>query len=307
MPELTARLAGLSTARRKLLDELLKTEPRPVVNRETPATATSAPVSLTSDPKRSCQEFFDEVNRQLDKSLFGNFSFYLNFGFVSNLNQEFAVVHMPEHVMNRSSMKLILEVLGDCPLNNRMILDVGCGRGACAAVIAEFFQPKHYIGLDLSNNAVRFCHARHRYDCVAFYQGDAENLPFRTASMDVVINVESSSSYPSLRAFYREVFRVLASGGHFLYSDVLPTRQMSESAEFLKSIGFEMLRDRDITTNVLLSCDEVARNRMQAYQRLGQDGVLSNFLGAPGSHVYEEMKSGFRSYRILHLLKACER
>jgi phthiocerol/phenolphthiocerol synthesis type-I polyketide synthase E len=306
MAESTSRLAGLSTARRKLLDELLRTRPQPVIRAEAPATAPSGPVSLTSDSKRSCQEFFDEINRQLGKSVFGNFSFFLNFGYISNLNPEFAVVPLPQHALNRSSMKLILEVLGDCPLNNRRLLDVGCGRGASASVIAEFFQPKHFIGVDLSKNAVTFCHARHINEGMAFYQADAENLPFQNASMDVVINIESSSSYPNLRAFYFEVFRVLSAGGHFLYSDVLPVRQLSECTELLKSIGFRILKDRDITSNVLLSCDEVARNRMQAYRGPDQVGVLSNFLGAPGSHVYEEMKSGFRSYRILHLLKNCE-
>jgi hypothetical protein len=42
---------------------------------------------------------------------------------------------------------------------------------------------------------------------------------------------------------------------------------------------------------------------MNAYQSVNT-AVMNNFLGAPGSHVYEEMKAGRWSYRIMHLRKA---
>ena len=62
-----------------------------------------------------------------------------------------------------------------------------------------------------------------------FEVGDAETLPFDAESFDIVTNLESSSCYPDVHAFYREVHRVLAPGGHFLYSDCLPANRFREA------------------------------------------------------------------------------
>jgi len=304
MSELTSRVSELSPSRRKLFEELLKAkddcpEPAPIVHGER-----SKEPATTTDTKRTCQQFFDGINRQLDQTLFGKYSLYLNFGYVPDDRGGYASIPVPEHTLNRNSMRLVLEVVGDCPLEKRRILDVGCGRGGTAAVIHQYFQAKQFIGMDLSYEAIRFCKANHCYSGFAFHQGDAESLPFPDTSMDVVINIESSSSYPNIRAFFCEVFRVLVDGGDFLYSDVLPVRRMSECTALLKTIGFQVVQDRDITSNVLLSCDEVARNRMLAYRTASQIAELSGFLGAPGSAVYEDMKNGSRTYRILRLQRA---
>jgi len=303
MSDLTSRLGELSASRRKLFEELLQAKSGDPEPTQTPSCEPSEDLSATTDPKRTCRQFFDGINRQLDQTLFGKYSWYLNFGYLPDDTPGDAVVSVPDHALNRNSMRLVLEVVGDCRLENRRVLDIGCGRGGTASVIHDYFHPKLFIGLDLSSHAVRFCKTNHSHPGFAFHQGDAESLPFLNASMDAVINIESSSSYPHIRAFYSEVHRVLVAGGYFLYADVLPVRQMSECKALLRVIGFEVIDDRDITPNVLRSCDEVARNRMQAYHPDGRVGVLSGFLGAPGSTVYEDMKNGIRTYRILRLQK----
>jgi ubiquinone/menaquinone biosynthesis C-methylase UbiE len=212
-------------------------------------------------------------------------------------------VILPDKTVNRNSAKLVLEVLADCPINGRRILDVGCGRGGTASVVKEVFEPRSFAGVDLSGKAVAFCQLRHRYKGFHFLHADAENLPFSSASVDAVINIESSQSYPDIRRFYCEVFRVLAPGGYFLYTDVRPVRQMAEWRGLLETIGFRVESDRDITSNVLLSCEEVAAQRSRAYAPQAERSVMNNFLGAPGSQVYNEMKSGRWSYRIFKLRK----
>ena len=58
------------------------------------------------------------------------------------------------------------------------------------------------VGLDLSQNAVdRANSTLSRRDTLSFVHGDAENLPFEEGEFDVVINVESSHSYPNLKRF----------------------------------------------------------------------------------------------------------
>jgi phthiocerol/phenolphthiocerol synthesis type-I polyketide synthase E len=304
--ELESRLADLSPDRRRLMQELLRARSAPRVEQPVP----SEPVQRERpgegvDPKRSCRAFFDDINQSLDSTEFGSFSLFLNFGYVPapDAPPERAVISLPEHVLNKSSVKLVIEVIGGCPLDNRRVLDIGCGRGGTATVVRQYFKPRRFVGMDLSGRAVGFSHRHSGARGMHFVQGDAENLPFPDGSIDVAINIESSTSYPNVRNFFKEVFRVLEPGGDFLYTDVLPVQQASDWAGLLQGVGFHLAEDRDISRNVMLSCDAVARHRMQAYQP-GSNAMMNNFLGTPGSHVYEEMKSGRWTYRIMHLRKA---
>ncbi len=117
-----------------------------------------------------------------------------------------------------------------------------------------------------------------------------------TRSFDAVTNMESSHTYPDLRAFFAEVRRVLVPGGRFLYTDLLPVQRWMEVRALLDPLGFEIMDDREITPNVLASCDEVAAGR-RAFGE--QSDVIDNFLAVPGSAVYEQMHTGAWQYRIV--------
>ncbi|HEX8922859.1 MAG TPA: class I SAM-dependent methyltransferase, partial [Pyrinomonadaceae bacterium] len=231
------------------------------------------------------------------------FSFFLNYGYLPNGQPEFAVLEPPEHYINRNSVKLVLEVIQDCPVEGKRVLDVGCGRGGTVHVFKTFFNPSKIVGLDLSTAAIQFCREAHKDPRVSFYEGDSENLPFEDASFDIVTNLESSHSYPNIHRFYSEVARVLSPGGHFLYTDALTSQQITTGLAFLNHIGFELERDRDITQNVLLSCDEIAQTRVQAFDSRNDSELMENFLATPGSQVYQGMQSGQLIYRIYKLRK----
>jgi ubiquinone/menaquinone biosynthesis C-methylase UbiE len=132
---------------------------------------------------------------------------------------------------------------------------------------------------------------------VRFEVGDAEHLPCESGAFDAVTNIESSHTYPNLRAFYAEVARVLAKGGVFLYTDLLPVARWAEVRALLGPLGLKIEHDREITPNVLASCDEVAATRAQAFG--GSNAAIDNFLAVPGSMVYEQMRSGSWEYRIV--------
>jgi phthiocerol/phenolphthiocerol synthesis type-I polyketide synthase E len=150
--------------------------------------------------------------------------------------------------------------------------------------------------VDISPEAVAFCRRTHRQK-TKFEVGDSENLPFKSRSFDVVTNLESSHTYPNLRAFFAEVSRVLKKKGRFLYTDLLPTERWLEVRALLGPLGLTLQVEREITANVLASCDDVAATRAQAFG--GHEAMIDNFLAVPGSPVYEQMKSGAWEYRIL--------
>jgi phthiocerol/phenolphthiocerol synthesis type-I polyketide synthase E len=300
MAQLPKRVAKLSADRRQLLERWLAGEakaPPPSVDPEQGIADMGMPETIGSH-KAECRQFYDEISRSLDASIFGPFSLFLNFGYVAAGGApSYSMVQLPDECLNKNSMRLVLEVVGDCDLKDRRILDVGCGRGGTVSVIKQFFEPANVCGLDLAPAAIKFCRSNQRGQNLTFQVGDAERLAFPAESYDVITNVESSSTYPDVYAFYRQVFRVLAPGGHFLYADAMPVARFAECSAYLRRTGFTMELDRDITANVLASCGEIAGHRMQA---LGaeSDGGMGDFLGIPGSQFYDEMKSGRWTYRI---------
>ena len=318
MDNLDERIAGLSLEKRKLFEKLCRAQ-----SGQSTAVKPAAPMPFNtsaaspkddrlvleepkvglSSVKASYRRFYDGVSKQLDSTVFGQFSFFLNYGYRPNHNPTHAVIEMPEHYINENSVRLVLELIGDYPITGQRVLDVGCGRGGTVHVIKTMFDAGTITGLDLSSQAIAFCRQAHAGPTVKFFEGDAEELPFEDGSFDIVTNVESSHSYPDINAFYAGVFRVLTPGGAFLYTDVQPVQQLAINLALLKRLGFLLERDTDITSNVLLSCDEVARTRVQAFSAENDPTLMQNFLATPESEVYDEMKSGRWQYRIFRLRK----
>jgi phthiocerol/phenolphthiocerol synthesis type-I polyketide synthase E len=250
--------------------------------------------------KASYREFYNDVTRRLEQSGVGEASFFLNYGYISLGEGDEACLEVPDGVFNPSSVRLAFELIGGTDLRGRRVLDVGCGRGGTVALMAERFEAEA-TGVDLAPEAVAFCRKTHRR-AARFEVGDAEHLPFDDCAFNVVTNIESSHTYPNLRAFFAEVRRVLVSGGRFLYTDLLPVQRWMEVRALLGQLGFNVANDRYITRNVLASCDDVAVTRAKAFGEAS--AMIDTFLAVPGSAVYEQMKSGAWEYRILRADRA---
>ena len=256
-----------------------------------------------SSAKAAIQRFYDTVNGQLDAGPAGQYAFFLNYGYAADGRSERAKHQLPERTLNRNSIQLILEVVGDCELSDKRVLDVGCGRGGTITVMHRFFAPEVIVGLDLSPGAIEFCRRAHAYPKASFVCGDAEQLPFPARSFDAVVNIESSHSYPDVAAFYSEVHRVLEPGGVFLYADTMPAGEVDFRLELLENHGFRVELARDITSNVVRSCDELAQIHARAFASGNDPEVLGDFLAVPGSENYNSLRSGRLLYGIWRLRK----
>ena len=317
MSEFQDRLAKLTPEQRKLL-ELLAKEKKASASTSAPGTPEPQPPAaaptivedrwFSLEPgvfpdKGDVRELYNVVTTQLNASEFGQHSIFLNWGYVPNHEPSYSQVTLPDIYLNKNPTRLVLEVIADTKLGPEdTVLDVACGRGGTVSVLRKFFNVGRVTGLDLSTAAIAFCQQRHRYPDTHFVVGDSENLPFEDASMSVVTNLESSHCYPNIRNFYRSVFRVLRPGGHFCYTDVLHSARLPELEAALQETGFELVRKRDITNNVLLSCDDIARNHARIFEG-NNSYVMGNFLAAPGSRIYNEMKNGVQTYVLYKLRK----
>ena len=97
------------------------------------------------------------------------------------------------------------------------LLDVGCGTGALLRAAAERFPRASLIGVDLSFpmlGAAGASRARAR-----FVNADAADLPFASASIDVVVTASSLHFWSEPEAGLAEIARVLRPQGRLVVTD----------------------------------------------------------------------------------------
>jgi len=241
---------------------------------------------------------FEELNERLATTKFDRYLRFLNFGYAPIEGEAPVGPPLPRNFPNRDSAQLLFNVVGDTDLSGR-IVEVGCGRGGNLALLHSFYDVGSSTGLDLASANVAFCRRSYRSENMMFVQGDAERLPFRRASVDVILNIESSGCYPDIECFFREVARTARPGGWFLWADLARREMIGAYRRVLAELGFEVTTDREITANVLAS-----RSRRAERQRLafGDGRKLDGFddwVGAAGSELYEQLVDERCAYQIM--------
>jgi ubiquinone/menaquinone biosynthesis C-methylase UbiE len=107
---------------------------------------------------------------------------------------------------------LILEYFGD--LNGERVLDVGCGKGRFARVLAERYPQARMVGLDLAEAMLRHLPAG-----VSACAGSMTALPFPAAAFDCVYATESLEHAVDIDLAVAEMCRVVRPGGRIAIID----------------------------------------------------------------------------------------
>ena len=219
---------------------------------------------------------------------------YMNYGYASLSPQAEPIPLDEEDEPNRYSIQLYHHVASGVPLKDKVVLEVGSGRGGGASYVARYLHPNSYTGLDLTASSIRFCQAHHDVPGLSFVRGNAEELDFSPERFDAVINVESAHCYSSIPQFFAQVRRVLRPGGHFLFADMCHYDDLGTIEANLYASGMELIHHQDITSNVLHARD------MDHDQRTAFIGArapawltkaIEEFGGVRGSRVYEQFRT----------------
>jgi phosphoethanolamine N-methyltransferase len=115
-------------------------------------------------------------------------------------------------------------IVAGLDLQDRLVLDIGCGLGGCALVLARKYGAQ-VIGLDVEAPLIEEGQERvagaglsDRVDLRLTTPGP---LPLPDAAVDVVFGKDSWLHIPDKRAFFAEIRRVLKPGGILAASDWL--------------------------------------------------------------------------------------
>ena len=155
---------------------------------------------------------------------------------LKRLNNEYTMLHYPFYGNESDSFIQGQRNLTDycmsllAPVENKVILEIGCGNGVQAMYIKSKYKPSSITGVDLNPANIEIANSEKERisadkDNIIFHVDDAQNLSKITSgSIDVLLNIESAFHYPDKSAFLKEVCRVLKPGGEYLIADILSTR-----------------------------------------------------------------------------------
>lgn len=199
-----------------------------------------------------------------------------------------------EDAADRYCIQLYHHVAGAVDLTGKTVLEVGSGRGGGASWIARNLGPRSMTGVDFSEKAVAISNDRFASGNLTFRTGDALALPLPDASIDAVVNVESSHCYVSMDRFLGEVHRVLQPGGWFLYTDHRPHDHVDAWRAQLAASGLRTVRETDITASVVraLELDSERKEKLidEKCPRVLRKQV-AEFAATAGSQAYESFRS----------------
>ena len=191
-------------------------------------------------------------------------------------------------------------------LDGKDVLEVSCGRGGGSAFINRYHHPRSLIGIDRTPQAIRYCRRKHLLPGLSFLQGDAEAIDFGSECFDVAVNVEASHLYGHVETFLAEVYRILRPGGYLLMADKRTAPEIQLLHHQISESGLQVIREHDISANVLQSIRWQRAQRIQTLQYLLPHNLFwlaVHLIGADGSHLAEGLTTGNTVYLSFVLQK----
>jgi SAM-dependent methyltransferase len=125
------------------------------------------------------------------------------------------------------------EILDDCDLEDRSVLDIGCGTGGVEVLLVGELDAGHVTAIDVEPKMID--RTRQRVadaglaDRVDVRRVEPGPLDFPDDSFDVVFSKDSMVHIPDKGALFQEVLRVLRPGGVFAASDWLVGEEAATS------------------------------------------------------------------------------
>jgi ubiquinone/menaquinone biosynthesis C-methylase UbiE len=232
---------------------------------------------------------------------------FMNYGYDDNKDEPLLLEKQDEPY--RYFIQLYNHVVKDIDLQNKDIVEVGCGRGGGGAFLLRYKNLRSYAGIDLSETAIKWCNRQLQFANASWTQGLADALPVPDNSVDVVVNVESSHCYPSMEKFLSEVRRALRPNGYMAFCDIRRSSGVDKLDANITASGLQVIKRYEITHQVLDALDHVTHLRdsqiTSVFPAMFRRAVR-DFAAVKGTAVYNMLKTGQMKYLCYLLQKKNE-
>jgi ubiquinone/menaquinone biosynthesis C-methylase UbiE len=178
-------------------------------------------------------------------------------------------------------------------IDGRLVLELGCGPG----IVASFYsRSARVVGMDFSALMLKQTKKRIR----ELVLGDALSLPIRSETFRVATCFFMASDYVKKEDIFSEAFRVLETGGMFLYADYSPEDEhwalrkeigtargescdihiegAAELSQNLKHVGFKLDEVKKIRFNAEFRLERYAKSRIEKQKLREVDQNLWEYL-----------------------------
>jgi ubiquinone/menaquinone biosynthesis C-methylase UbiE len=164
-------------------------------------------------------------------------------------------------------VQLLLEYFGD--LNGKRVMDVGCGKGRFARVLAERYPRASMVCFDLAEAMLR-----HVPVDVSACAGSMTALPFPAGTFDCAYATESLEHAVEIDVAIAEMCRVVRPGGHIVIID-----KSAEQWGRLKTPEWERWFGRKELEKLLgRHCAKVSSRPISYWEDVAPDGLFLAWL-----------------------------
>ncbi len=194
-----------------------------------------------------------------------------------------------------------------------VVLDLGSGAGNDCFVARHETGPEgKVIGVDFTPAMVekaRLNAEKLGFNNVEFRQGDIENLPLTSNSVDVVVSNCVLNLVPDKHQAISEIARVLKPGGHFSISDVvlvgqLPNNLRNAAEMYAGCVSGALQKDVYLEIIKLNQFKNITIQKEKAI--IIPDEILANYLNSEEINAFKNSKTGILSVTVYAEKAKCE-
>lgn len=185
------------------------------------------------------------------------------------------------------------------------VIDLGSGAGNdCFVARGVVGETGKVIGIDFTEQMIEKARANAEklgYNNVEFRQGDIEKMPVTANVADVVVSNCVLNLVPNKGNVFKEIYRVLKTGGHFSISDVvlvgeLPEKLQQAAEMYAGCVSGAIQRDAYLALINKNGFKNVIVQKQKAI--VIPDDILKNYLTEEEIAAYKQSKTGIYSITV---------
>jgi len=194
-----------------------------------------------------------------------------------------------------------------------VVLDLGSGAGNDCFVARHETGPEgKVIGVDFTPAMIEKARQNAEklgFHNVEFRQGDIENLPLNSNSVDVVVSNCVLNLVPDKHQAISEIARVLKSGGHFSISDVvlvgnLPDKLKNTAEMYAGCVSGALQKEVYLEIIKLNQFKNITIQKEKAI--IIPDEILAKYLNSEEINAFKKYKTGILSITVYAEKANCE-